>query len=182
MNTREFIKSLGENAAEFFDVKPETIARWLKTGNVPVKAADKIFMAMNASKLAVVESSQPITVNSPGINPPSPQVVVETKVDPVTHLPTGMSAKLPDIQVAGQKPAIIETDPREQSWGNNLTRPGRRDAQPLPPMKLRRREDGQVEAYVDTQPAPPVVIPPTINANAGWGRPMEVKDDSSTKK
>ncbi len=174
MSTREFIKSLGDNAATFFDVKPETIARWLKTGNVPVRAADKIFMAMNAAKLASVD---PREENRSELVELSKAV---TDIDPITHLPRNLNKRLPELQ--GKPPAVIEINPTEQSFGNNFTRPGRINTQPLPPMKLRRTEDGQVEAYIDNHPKSPTVIPPTIDSGVGWGRPTDVIDVRQDKK
>src|SRR5256885_13002175 len=118
IDIRAFIRNLGDAAPAYFDVKPETIARWTKTGNVPIRVAQKIFAAAEA-----ITKSQPAApISVPQVNIP-----MELGVDPMTHLPTNIDKTLPNIAPMGGQglPAVIETNPVEQSFGNNFTRPGR---------------------------------------------------------
>lgn len=154
MTTREFIKNLGDDAAEFFGSSPQTIARWLRTGSVPLKAVDKIHLAMRAAQAA----SQEVI-----------EVSIEDAIDPVTKLPVNIRRGLPALQ--GQPPAFIEEDPREQSFGINLTRPGRLP-QPKPPMKI-KIVDGVKIPYVDNNPKTPHAMPPTIATDNTWATPLE---------
>src|SRR5256885_12462004 len=119
IDIREFIKNLGDSAPAYFDTKPETIKRWVKTGNVPIKVAQKIYAAAEA-----VGKSAPVTATpTPAAFAPTP----EDNLDPFTHLPRNMDKRLPEIQVmaGGRLPDTMEMSPTEQSFGNNLTRPGR---------------------------------------------------------
>jgi hypothetical protein len=157
---RTFIRNMGKDAPAFFDVSPDTINRWLKTGSVPIKKAEKILAAINALE----KSQKPEPV--PATQQPGPQL--SPGEDPYTHLPKDINRRLPEIQVtaAGRLPETIEINPTEQSFGNNFTRPGRVTYAPMPPMKL-RDEGGQKVAYVDTTPKTPTVLPPSI-ANDNW--------------
>jgi hypothetical protein len=160
---RNFIRNLGDNAATFFDVSPDTIRRWIKTGNVPIKKAEKIYAAMEALEKSRVEP----------VAPQKPTIQLSPGEDPYTHLPQDIDRRLPEIQVAagGKLPDTIEINPIEQSFGNNFTRPGRVHITPLPPMKL-RDEGGQKVAYVDNAPKEPTVLPPSI-PKGGWIGPSE---------
>lgn len=187
MDVRTFIKNLGDDAPAFFDVKPETVRRWIKTGNVPIKAANKIFVAMNA---ATRQSSQQfVTTEQPEA------ISTTTEMDPMTNLPRNIDRRLPAVQFQGALPSEIEINPAEQSFGNNLTRPGRvPTAKPLPPMKL-RDDGGQRVAYVENTPALAErrdkdgnlikpVLPPTIAQDDSWaakGNPIPApKNESRT--
>ncbi len=136
-DVRQFIKNLGPNAPTFFDTTEKTIQRWVKTGNVPIKQAQKIFMAMQA-------------MQAPPQTNPEPPVVVADPIDPMTHLPTNLEKIQPNSQ--GRPPEWIDLDPREQSFGNNFTRPSRPPTRSLQPMKL-RDEGGSKVAYVENTPA-----------------------------
>ncbi len=174
-DVRTFIKNLGSDAPAFFDTTDKTIQRWIKTGNVPIKQAQKIFMAMQAMQGVAPEQLSPEV---------RAQVVAEAQqpaVDPMTHLPTNMQKVTPSVQ--GKPPDVIEIDPREQSFGMNMTRPSRPPAQ-YAPMKL-KDEGGQKVAYVEGTPAladmknpdgtpKAPALPPSIGG-AGWadqGKPL----------
>ncbi len=161
IDIREFIKNLGDSAPAYFDTKPETIKRWVKTGNVPIKVAQKIYAAAEA----VGKSAAPAPAPAVPVIAPTP----EDNIDPFTHLPRNIDKRLPEIQVmaGGRLPDTIEMNPNEQSFGNNLTRPGRVNIKPLPPMKI-REEGGQKIAYVDTSPKTPTAIPPSIGGGTDW--------------
>lgn len=177
-NIREFIKNLGDKAPLFFDTKDTTVARWLKTGSIPMKAVEKVLMASEAMRLTGTTEFTTATPPTAGTPEPLHEVVREPDVDPVTHLPTNIDRKLPQIQaLPGHAPQTIEMSPTEQSWGINLTRPGR--IQTLPPMKI-RKVDGQSIPFVE-QPKPITVLPPSIGSDPGWGKPNEptVKKEST---
>jgi hypothetical protein len=168
-DVREFIKALGDNAPTFFDTKPETIKRWIRTGNVPIKAAQKIFAALLASK----EMAQQPPQRAPATT------VTEPGIDPMTHLPINMDRRLPEIPVmAGQSlPPVIEISPTEQSFGNNFTRPSRLPVA-QPPMVI--RDDGSGNKIPVPSGAKPlseqknISLPPSIPQSAGW---TEKKDE-----
>lgn len=162
IDVRAFIRNLGKDAPAFFDTSDQTIRRWLKTGNVPIKAAQKVFAAAQA----VGQSVQP--------EQPMQRVPEVSGTDPYTHLPVNIDRRLPEIQVqaGGKLPDVIEINPTEQSFGANFTRPGRVTITPLPPMKL-RDEGGQKIAYVDNEPKAPTVLPPSIPREGGWIGPSE---------
>lgn len=163
IDPRSFIRNLGKDAPAFFDTSDQTIRRWLKTGSIPIKAATKIFSAIQAAG----QSVQPEPAQ------PQPTVQLSPGEDPYTHLPQNIDRRLPEIQVTagGKLPDTIEINPTEQSFGNNFTRPGRVTITPLPPMKL-RDEGGQKIAYVDNEPKAPTVLPPSI-PREGWIGPSE---------
>lgn len=165
IDIRQFIRNLGDDAPAYFDVKPETIKRWIKTGNVPIKVAQKIYAGAQAMEK---QQAPPQTMQE------QPQVAQDPAVDPLTHLPVNIDRSYTGMPPMGGKlPDTIEISPTEQSFGNNMTRPGRISSAPMPPMKL-RDEGGQKVAYVDNVPKAPIVLPPTI-ANAGWadqGNPL----------
>jgi hypothetical protein len=156
IDIRQFIRDLGKDAPAYFDTTDKTVQRWIKTGNVPIKIAQKIYAADEAiKKQAPPQTSQE-----------QPQVV-DDGLDPLTHLPRNIDRTYQgQPPMGGKLPETIEISPTEQSFGNNMTRPGRISAQPMPPMKL-REEGGQKIAYVDNTPKTPTVLPPTM-ANAGW--------------
>lgn len=173
INVREFIKQLGDKAPDFFGTKEQTVARWLKTGNIPFKAVEKVLAAQDALTALSTHTKEQNINNGKLME----QVVrnnpqLEPEIDPITHLPTNLDRRLPNINVpAGHAPTVIEMSPTEQNWGVNLTRPGR--VAPLPPMKV-RKVDGQDVPYVE-QPAPVTVLPPSISGDAGWsdkGNPL----------
>ena len=154
IDIRQFIHNLGDDAPAYFDVKKETVTRWIKTGNVPIKVAQKIYAAATAL-------SVPVTMEAAPAQPEQPAE------DPITHLPTNIDRRYTgQPPVSGKLPDTIEISPTEQSFGNNMTRPGRISAKPMPPMKL-RDEGGQKVAYVDNNPKTPTVLPPTM-PNEGW--------------
>ena len=179
-DVRAFIRKLGDKAPDFFGTKPETVARWLKTGNIPFKAVEKVLTAEEAFKLTgtIEVTSQ----NKPPEGTPEPirQVVTEPDIDPVTHLPTNLPKVQPQysggraVSAGGSSPDWIEADPTEQNFGINMTRPGRMNTQPYPPMKI-RKVNGQDVPYVE-QPAPVTNLPPEIGGGeAGWsdrGQPI----------
>lgn len=158
MTTREFLKNLGDDKGpDFFGVSQATFKRWVKSGNVPLKAADKVLAAMQA-----MSQSEPAPATTPQPEQPA--------IDPYTKLPIQMDRRLPDIQVqaGGHLPDVIEISPTEQSFGMNLTRPGRlASARPAPPMKI-KEEGGQKIAYVDNAPRTPTTLPPSIPTGTGW--------------
>ncbi len=170
INVREFIKQLGDKAPDFFGTKKETIARWLKTGNIPFKAVEKVLVAD--------ETLKQLQGGNQVRDLPEPQPDTEAtppEIDPLTKLPVSLDRRLPQIpQQPGHQPQVIEMSPTEQNWGVNLTRPGRINAQPMPPMKI-RKENGQSIPYVE-QPAPVKELPPEIGGGeAGWsnrGQPI----------
>lgn len=168
IDVRQFIRQLGDKAPDFFGTKEQTVARWLKTGNIPFKAVEKVLAASEALNALSPEVKEAQQTPAQAPLPTSP----EPDVDPITHLPTNIDRRLPQIQAApGHGAQVIEMSPTEQNWGVNLTRPGR--VAPLPPMKV-RKVDGQDVAYVE-QPAPVTVLPPSISGDAGWsdkGNPL----------
>ena len=174
INVREFIKQLGDKAPDFFSTKKETVARWLKTGNIPFKAVEKVLVAEETLRQVAVPVSQEMIATTPP--PPQDTVPVkpqEVEVDPLTHLPTNLPKNQPRVgggravSAGGTAPDWIEADPTEQNFGVNMTRPGRINAQPLPPMKI-RKENGQSIPYVE-QPKPVTNLPPEIGGgDAGW--------------
>jgi hypothetical protein len=173
MEIRTFIKNLGDKAPEFFDAKPVTVARWLKTGNIPLKAAEKVMLAMRAfEEVEVMDGAVKLDDETYKLAEEAEPAMSE--VDPVTHLPTDLNRKLPAVQSApGHAPQVIEMNPTEQSFGLNLTRPGRPNTAPLPPMKI-RKVNGQNIPYIE-QPKPVTVMPPEISGDAGWsnkGQPL----------
>jgi hypothetical protein len=174
IDIRKFIQNLGDGAATYFDVKEPTIKRWIKTGNVPIKIAQKIFAAHEAMEKSVA--------TPPPLPPPAMAQTPLDNLDPITHLPKNIDRRLPEIvPMAGQKlPDTIEMSPTEQSFGNNFTRPGRVSSRPMPPMKI-REEGGQKVVYQENTPAladrvdaegKPIAptLPPSI-ANQGWNEP-----------
>ena len=170
IDVRAFIRNLGDQAPSFFNTKDTTVARWLKTGNIPFKAVEKVLAAEEALK-TVTEAHQ---ASQPAQNGPAPvsQSVTEPEIDPLTHLPRDLDRKLPAINAApGHAPQVIEMSPTEQNWGINLTRPGR---DPYAPMKI-RKVDGQDVPYTE-QPAPVRDLPPEMgDGGAGWsdqGKPI----------
>jgi hypothetical protein len=163
IDIRDFIRNLGDEAPNFFGCSKDTVRRWIKTGNVPIKVAQKIY----AANAAVDKAQRPEPV------PEKPTVQLSPGEDPYTHLPKDIDRRLPEIQVTagGRLPDTIEINPAEQSFGNNFTRPGRVTTTPLPPMKL-RDEGGQKIAYVDNEPKAPTVLPPSIPKEK-WIGPSE---------
>lgn len=179
-NIREFIKNLGDKAPAFFDTKDTTVARWLKTGNIPFKAVEKVMMASDALRSTnAVTSTETVTESLKPIEG-QPEQPVEDQIDPLTHLPVNMDKRLPTLN-PGHSPQVIEMSPTEQSWGLNLTRPGRLPQRgALPPMKI-RKENGQDVPYTE-QPKPITVLPPDIGNEPGWGKPNEpAKPKEQTK-
>lgn len=182
IDVRVFIKNLGKEAPAYFGVTEKTIQRWTKTGNIPIKVAQKIFAAHEAIKL----SETPTPPVAAYVAPVAPQPQ-EPLLDPVTHLPVNLQKHAPliaggrAVSAGGNAPDWIETDPTEQNFGINMTRPGRVSNQPMRPMKL-REENGQKVAYVENTPAladqknpdgtPKVVLPPSIAAGTGWNEPQ----------
>lgn len=163
MEIREFIRNLGDKAPEIFDTSDKTIARWLKTGSIPMKAAQKAFTIMQA-----MDGARSFQEAKPDV---APNFVAN--IDPLTNLPRDLDRRLPTIQ--GQPPSEIEINPAEQSFGNNLTRPGRMSSTPMKPMLI-KKVDGVDVAYTPEQPKPPSIISPTIPQGAGaWSKPFEVK-------
>jgi hypothetical protein len=168
INVREFIKQLGDKAPDFFSTKKETVARWLKTGNIPFKAVEKVLVADETLKQ--LQGGNQVR----DIPEPQPEVATqEPDVDPLTHLPVNLPKNQPRVgggravSAGGTAPDWIEADPTEQNFGVNMTRPGRINAQPLPPMKI-RKENGQSIPYVE-QPKPVTNLPPEIGGgDAGW--------------
>jgi hypothetical protein len=160
---REFIKNLGKDAPDFFGTSDQTIRRWIRTGNVPMKQAERILAAMEAVKAI-----------TPDPAPQAQRVPEVSGTDPYPHLPINIDRRLPELQVqaGGTLPDVIEINPTEQSFGANFTRPGRVTITPLPPMKL-RDEGGQKIAYVDNEPKAPTVLPPSIPREGGWIGPSE---------
>jgi hypothetical protein len=168
VDVRQFIRSLGKNAPEFFGASDQTIRRWLKTGSVPIKAAQKVFTAVQAGQAA----------QGPTQQAPEPQA--QPQIDPLTHMPSGLVNRTPQYPSGGRaqaaggtSPDWIEMNPVEQNFGNNFTRPGRMSVAPMRPMKL-RDEGGQKVAYVDTEPKAPTVLPPSIPKGewVGKGEPL----------
>ena len=171
VNIREFIRNLGDKAPAFFDTKEQTVTRWLKTGSIPMKAVEKVLMAAEAMRVTGTAEFQTNTPPPPNTPEPIRVIEKEPEIDPMTNMPVGAKSRMPEFQ--GGMPAEIEIDPSEQNWGNNLTRPGRLpQSRPLPPMKI-RKVNGQDIPFVDTQPAPPTVIPPEIGGGADWSKPRE---------
>lgn len=178
-NIREFIKKLGDKAPAFFDTKETTVARWLKTGSIPMKAVEKVMIAEEALRaVGTIEVTQDAPTQVP--QPEPIRVVTEEAIDPLTKLPIGLDTRRPQIQPApGFQPSVIEMNPAEQNWGVNLTRPGRINQGPLPPMKI-KKVNGQDVPFVE-QPKPVTVLPPELgNAEAGWSNAYEqpVKKES----
>lgn len=179
-NIREFIKKLGDKAPAFFDTKASTVERWLKTGSIPMKAVEKVLISIET--IDAIRAPQ-ASVEQPQVDPvthlPAQAEPTEPQVDPITHLPIGIDTRRPQLQ--GTPPSVIEMSPTEQSWGINLTRPGRINRAPLPPMKI-RKVDGMDVPYVE-QPKPVTTLPPEIGGGeAGWSNPLPVKDEPSVKK
>lgn len=182
IDIREFIKSLGKEAPAYFDVSEKTISRWVKTGNIPIKVAQKVYIAHEAMQ----KSQTPTPPVAANVAPPQP-VPNEPQIDPVTKLPVNLQKHQPQmtggraISAGGNNPDWIEADPTEQNFGINMTRPGRVSSQPMRPMKL-REENGQKVAYVENTPAladqknpdgsPKIALPPSISGGAGeWSAP-----------
>jgi hypothetical protein len=172
IDVREFIRNLGDQAPDFFDTTDKTIQRWVKTGNIPIKAAQKVYAAYEASK-AVARAVRAEAVR----NTPPPADLAP--IDPVTHLPMNIDRRLPSVQFQGRPPDVIEMNPLEQSFGVNMTRPGRVDVRPLPPMKL-KDVGGQKVAYVDEPPKAPTVMPPTMPQDNTWSKPYDIKPPIKT--
>ena len=169
INVREFIKKLGDKAPDFFGTKDVTVARWLKTGNIPFKAVEKVLAAEEALNMLHGAPRTEVTHTAPVLQPATPTVEEGSDIDPLTHLPANLDRKLPQINAApGHAPQVIEMSPTEQNWGLNLTRPGRPAiTQPFPPMKI-RKVNGQDVPYVE-QPAPIRDLPPEMgDGGAGW--------------
>jgi hypothetical protein len=166
-NIREFIKKLGDKAPSFFDTKEATVARWLKTGSIPMKAVEKVLIAEETLRqLSAPEPEPHVAVD------PIP-AATEPDIDPLTHLPNNLPKVQPQfgggraVSAGGSSPDWIEADPTEQNFGVNMTRPGRINTQPLPPMKI-KKVNGQDVPYVE-QPAPIKDLPPEIGSGAaGW--------------
>jgi hypothetical protein len=181
VDPRQFIRNLGDQAPNYFGTTEKTIKRWLKTGQLPIKAFQKIELAVQATRPADPALAQP---QDPATTQPA-----DPPLDPYTKLPLNIDRRLPEIQVegGGKLPPVIEMSPTEQSFGVNLTRPGRLSNTVMPPMKI-KEEGGQKIAYVDTEPPKPIVLPPTMQTDAGWaskGPPMpepKKPDEPRTKK
>jgi hypothetical protein len=151
---RQFIRNLGDDAPTFFGTKPDTIKKWLRTGSVPIKAAQKIFAAESATIKTLKQQE-----------PPKP----EQETDPYSGLPLNIDRRLPNVQsTTGGMPSVIEMNPAEQSFGVNMTRPGRiQRSRTLPPMKI-KEVNGQKVAYIDDSPKAPTVLPPSIPKDNTW--------------
>lgn len=175
VDVRDFIRKLGKDAPEFFGTTEKTVKRWVKTGQLPIKAYSKIDMAVRATE------NQAMPAPTPAPEPPAPTQPSEPQLDPYSKLPINIDRRLPEIQVqaGGHLPDVIEMSPTEQSFGVNMTRPGRlTTAAPRPPMKI-KEEGGQKVAYVDNSPRTPTVLPPSIASGTGWADP---KNESAPAK
>lgn len=197
IDVRTFIKNLGKEAPAYFGVTEKTIQRWTKTGNIPIKVAQKIFAAHEAIRISQTPTPPVAAYTDPVTHlPANPPAQPEPQIDPVTHLPMNLQKHAPQIvggravSAGGNAPDWIETDPTEQNFGINMTRPGRVSNQPMRPMKL-REENGQKIAYVENTPplaeqknpdgSPKVTLPPSIPTSVGWAGPQTNESQPETQ-
>ena len=171
---RDFIRSLGDQAPDFFQVKPDHVARWLKHGNMPLNKVDMAFAIMtrdlvNQTRTIDIANSIPAyTYHEPDRPDPSDEVkplpvlvdAPELEVDPAVmeeqDIPPEALPAVPrpipqTVSQASMEQAkregLIEINPYEQNAGS-FVHPGRIavPAQRAAPRIMQKRQSVSPQA------------------------------------